>query len=92
MYDHDFRFNADGMAIPYGIYDVHKNRATVVLGNSHETPAFAVDAVEYWWKQEGKRAYPKAKRLLILADCGGGNSARARVWKRDLQQKLCARG
>jgi hypothetical protein len=32
--------------------------------------------------------YPKAKELLILADCGGGNSARARAWKYHLQHHL----
>ncbi len=27
--------------------------------------------------------------MLILADCGGSNSARSRVWKYELQKKLC---
>ncbi len=29
--------------------------------------------------------------MLILADSGGANSARSRVWKCDLQQKTCNR-
>ena len=89
--DHDFRSDASGLAVPYGIYDVHKNRGTVVVGTSRETPAFAADALEHWWVSEGRREYPNAKALLLLADCGGGNSARARVWKRDLQRKLADR-
>jgi hypothetical protein len=42
---HDFRSDAEGMAIPYGIYDTRTNLGFVVVGNSTETPAFAVDAV-----------------------------------------------
>lgn len=91
VYDHDFRSDATGMAVPYGIYDVRRNRGLVVLGSSRETPAFAVDAVAEWWKLEGKIAYKTADRILIIGDCGGGNSARSRVWKRDLQEKVCNR-
>jgi hypothetical protein len=43
--DHDFRSHADGMAIPYGIYDTQANRGAVFVGTSHDTPAFAVDAI-----------------------------------------------
>lgn len=89
--DHDFRSDAIGMAVPYGIYDVQHNRGMVIVGTSRETPAFAADAVEQWWVLEGSKRYAGADTLLLLADCGGGNSARARVWKRDLQHKLCNR-
>ena len=36
--DHDFRSDADGMAIPYGIYDTQANRGAVFVGTSHDTP------------------------------------------------------
>ena len=58
------------------------------MGTSRETPAFAVDAICLWWKCCGQRLYSGAKILLILADSGGGNSARARAWKYHLQHKL----
>jgi len=87
--DHDFPSDAAGKAIPYGIYDTQMNRGTVFLGTTHDTPAFAVDSIESWWDTEGKKYYPSANKLLILADCGGSNSARSRVWKYRLQQKLC---
>lgn len=87
--DHDFPSDALGKAIPYGIYDTQKNSGTIFLGTSCDTPAFAVDSIESWWKTEGKKQYPIAKELLILADCGGSNSARSRVWKYRLQHKLC---
>ncbi|MGC9222943.1 MAG: ISAzo13 family transposase [Terracidiphilus sp.] len=51
-------------------------------------PAFAVDAIALWWKSYGQKRYPKAKELLILADAGGANSARARGWKYHLQHQL----
>ncbi len=89
--DHDFPSDASGVALPYGIYDVRRNTGMIVLGTSCETPAFAVDAVERWWRSSGRKHYPGADELLILADSGGANSTRSRVWKCDLQQKLCNR-
>ena len=89
--DHDFRTDAVGRAAPYGIYDTLANRGFVVVGTSRETPAFAVDAITLWWKSTGSRMYPEAHELLILADCGGGNAARSRVWKYRLQHVLCNR-
>ena len=40
--DHDFRSMADGVAIPYGIYDLQSNRGTVYVGTSYDTSQFAV--------------------------------------------------
>jgi hypothetical protein len=86
--DHDFRSQAKGLAIPYGIYDPQANRGRVVVGTSHDTPAFAVDAICEWWRRDGRRRYPDAPELLILADSGGSNGARCRAWKLALQEKL----
>jgi hypothetical protein len=87
--DHDFPSDAQGVALPYGIYDVRRNTGMIVLGTSRETPEFAVDAIEHWWRSYGKKHYVGATELLILADSGGANSPRCKVWKCDLQQKLC---
>src|SRR5204863_4205533 len=38
---------------------------------------------------EGCKAYPDAKKILILADGGGGNGYNLRTWKKDIQDKLC---
>ena len=89
--DHDFRSDATGMAVPYGIYDTQANRGKIVVGISSDTPAFAVSAITQWWKNEGVRRYSKARKLLILADSGGSNGARPRGWKYYLQHKLCDR-
>lgn len=87
----DFRSDAEGVAVPYGLYDPEANRGLVVVGTSRETPAFAVDCVVRWWRSEGRKRYPDSRRLLILADGGGGNRATCHVWRAHLQQKLCDR-
>jgi len=89
VYDHDFRSDALGIAVPYSVYDLQANRAFVSVGCSHETPAFAVDVIAHWWRSEGVKRYPSAAELLILADCGGANGARSRAWKYHLQEQLC---
>ncbi len=89
--DHDFRSTAIGMAIPYGVYDVRDNSAAVVVGVSHETPQFAVTCVRRWWAYQGRTRYPKAERLLILADNGGGNGATLHAWKYFLQWNVCSK-
>jgi hypothetical protein len=89
--DHDFRTDAVGVALPYGIYDVGRNTGMVMVGTTRETPALAVDVIDRWWRSRGSKDYPGAEHLLILADSGGANSAKSRVWKCDLQQKICNR-
>lgn len=89
VYDHDFRSDAKGIAVPYGIYESQTNSGFVSVGMSAETPAFAVDSIEHWWVHVGQKDYPDAKELLILADCGGANSARSRVFKYRIQKQLC---
>ena len=87
--DHDFRSDADGMAIPYGIYDTQANRGAVFVGASHDTPAFAVDAIAQWWLKEGSQRYPVAGELFILADGGGSNGPRRRAWRKAIQDTIC---
>jgi hypothetical protein len=89
--DHDFLSEAIGKAVPYGIYDVQANRGTVVVGNSADTADFAVDAIEKWWADEGRRRYPEASELAIIADGGGSNGATNRAWKHGLYHRLAAR-
>ena len=87
--DHDFRSEASGMAVPYGIYDTQCNREKIIIGISSDTPAFAVSAIEQWWKTEGKKRYPRSNKLLILADSGSSNGVRPRAWRYYLQHVIC---
>lgn len=89
--DHDFRSDAKGIGIPHGIYDLQNNRGSLFIGTSHDTPAFAVDNLARWWVYDGRRLYPRARKLLILADGGGSNGVRNRAWKHGLQERLCNR-
>ena len=85
--DHDFR--ASGLAVPHGIYVTLANRGFVSVGVSSDTAFFAVDNLDAWWRSEGITRYPEASRLVLLADCGGSNSYRARAWKYSLQHRFC---
>lgn len=69
----DFPSDADGKAIPYGIYEVARNRGFVGVGISHETAEFAVNVIRRWWQTEGWAVSPEATELLIQADGGGAN-------------------
>ena len=71
--------------------DLQANRGRMFVGLSHDTSAFAVDALVSWWTHEGHRMYSQADHVLILADSGGSNGARVRAWKFELQRKLCDR-
>ena len=88
---HDFPSEALGRSVPYGVYDLERNRGYVRVGTSADTPQFAVEAIRAWWETEGAGAYPTAEGLLILADGGGSNGWRPRVWKQQLQEQLCDR-
>lgn len=91
VFDHDFPSDADGVAIPYGIYDLNRNHGLVCVGTSYDTSQFAVDSISSWWKYFGEKYYHDANRLMILADCGGSNGYRIRLWKYQLQIALCDR-
>jgi len=83
---HDFPQDATGKAVPYGVYDMARNEAWVSIGQSCDTPEFAVASIRQWWRSMGKRAYPEARTLFITADAGGSNGYRSRVWKHELQK------
>jgi transposase len=82
---HDFLDKTLGKAIPYGVYDLTKNQGWVSVGIDHDTAHFAAEAIGRWWKKMGRKCHPKARELLIMADGGGSNGSRCRLWKVALQ-------
>lgn len=82
----DFPCDADGKAIPYGVYDLARKRGFVGVGVSHETAEFALAVIRRWWLTEGQGAYPHQTQLLIQADAGGANGYRDWTWKWALQR------
>src|SRR5262244_3053873 len=83
---YDFVDTDLGKAIPYGIYDLTANCGWVRVGLDHDTAEFAVATLRRWWQQMGTEAYPRATSLLVIADGGGSNGARTRLWKAELQR------
>lgn len=82
---HDFPDKELGKAIPYGVYDMGKNVGWVNVGITSDTAQFAVESIRRWWQYLGISRYPASQKLLITADCGGSNSYRTRLWKKELQ-------
>jgi hypothetical protein len=89
VFDHDFPSDSQGVAIPYGIYDLCRNEGFVCVGTTRDTAEFAVNSIRTWWSRAGSNHYPNADRLLILADCGGSNGYRTRLWKHQLHVAFC---
>ena len=85
-FDHDFPSLADGVVIPYGIYDLKYNHGYVVLGTSHDTSEFACESIRQWWWNYGQSLYRHATSLLLLCDGGGSNSSRTYLFKAELEK------
>jgi len=83
---YNFPDQADGKAIPYGVYDLADNSAWVSVGIDHDTAVFAVATIDKWWEHMGKEKYPNARRIFITADGGGSNGHRPWLWKHELAQ------
>jgi hypothetical protein len=79
---------AKGIAIPYGLYDRAHNAGFVHVGTSADTAEFAVDGLLWWWQTYGHLDWPDVSELLLLADGGGSNSYRGRLWKYCLQHNF----
>lgn len=89
---HDFLDKKLGKAVPYGVYDLARNAGWVSVGMDHDTAAFAVNTIRRWWRTMGRPAYPRARALLIVADSGGSNGSRVRLWKWELHKLACQTG
>jgi transposase len=83
---YDFINKSAGKAIPYGVYDVFNNEGWVSVGIDHDTAAFAVNSIKQWWTNMGVKKFGDRQRLLILADGGGSNGSKNRLWKKCLQE------
>jgi transposase len=73
-------------AIPFGVYDIKRNKGYVNVGVDHNTAEFGAESTRRWYTKEGKLNYPRAKHLMITADSGGANGNRVRQWKWELQK------
>ncbi len=83
---YDFLTDAEGVAIPYGIYDQSNNKGWVNVGITKDTAEFAVQSIRNWWYKMGIYYNNVATSLLITADGGGSNSSKGKLWKYELQK------
>lgn len=83
---HDFIDKKLGKAVPYGVYDIAKNKGFVSVGIDKDTAEFAVQTIRRWWKGVGQEAYQQSRNLYITADGGGSNASRSRLFKLELQK------
>jgi transposase len=83
---YDFPAQDQPKAVPYGVLDLAENQAWVSVGISHETAEFAVATIRTWWHERGQPLYPQACSLVIIADGGGSNGYRLRLWTVELQK------
>jgi len=89
---YDFPTQAEGKAIPYGVYDVGDDSAWVSVGVDHDTSVFAVATIQAWWERMGKAKYGNARRLLVMCDGGGSNGHRPWLWKYELARLAALTG
>ena len=85
-FDHDFPSLAEGVVIPYGLYDLKHNHGYVALGTSHDTSEFACDCIRQLWWDYGHKTYRGATSLLLLCDGGGSNGSRTYLFKAELER------
>ncbi len=83
---HDFPDKEKGKAAPYGVYDLAENETWVSVGINHDTAEFSIATIRTWYQKPGYALYPTPTSLLIIADAGGSNGYRLRLWKVELQQ------
>ena len=83
---YDFLTDSEGVAIPYGIYDMGVNKGWVNVGITKDTAEFAVQSIRNWWYKMGIYYHNNATSLLITADGGGSNSSKGKLWKYELQK------
>jgi hypothetical protein len=72
---HDFLIKSPtgGKAIPYGVYDLHRNEGWVSRID-HDTATFAVRSIRRWWQRMGRPVYREARALLITAVRAGATA------------------
>jgi hypothetical protein len=90
--DHDWKSLAQGVVIPYGLYDLKLGYGFVTLGTSSDTSEFACDSLLLWWHNKGKQDYPQATSILLLCDGGGSNRSNTYLFKVELERFSQASG
>jgi hypothetical protein len=83
---HEFPDMPVPRAYPHGVYDLKRDEGFVNAGSDRDASAFAAASIRAWWSQAGRRAYPKAGYIRVMADDGGSNGCNRRLWKWELRR------
>ena len=75
---HDFKDEALGKAVPYGVVP---DAGWVSVGVDHDTAEFAVETLRRWWRKLGAAAYPESGRVLATAG----------RWRFERMRSMCLR-
>ena len=75
-----------GRAVPSGVYDITVNGGRICSGTSGNTPACVVDTISTWCQADGRAAYPRPSKHLLLAATNVRHGARRHGWHDDLQR------
>lgn len=88
-FDHDFPSAGSGKVIPYGVYDVCGNDGFMMLAQGSDTAELVSDSILAWWNRMGRFRYGGARQMLILADSGGSNGRRVKLFREKLWELSC---
>ena len=69
--DHDLSSLAECRAVPFGIYDLRRNRGHVVVGLSNDTPEFVVACIARWWRTREPRSTRTRTRCSCWRNAAG---------------------
>lgn len=56
----------------------------MMLATGSDTGELAADSIRRWWHRLGKWQYDASEPILLLADCGGSNGYRVRLFRERL--------
>jgi hypothetical protein len=83
---HEFLDQKQGKTIPSGFSELLHKQSWISVGIDSDTAQFAVNGIRRWWHTMGRQRFPDAKELLIIANAGGSDGHRRRLWQLLLQK------
>lgn len=63
-----------------------KGRGRTGVVADRESATLTVEVIRRWWETMGHPYFPRAPRILVVADISGGEELAARVWQSRLQK------
>ena len=80
--DHDFRSESNGIAIPYGVYDLLANRGTVFIGTSYNMEHRLFSEISKNWAGRPLDSYETILKYIRTTTTSSGLRVRAHLIRR----------